>query len=293
LFGRFNLASAAGRSYLTRVLLEPLTSTSWAWQLHYYLCFRTRRRRRHFNAPAHVDLLSATLSEICERHDYHLLRAKVYPDHLRCLLSLRPAQSISTVIQKLKANSARLCGPALSVMPPLWERGHLARSVGRVRLAAVKQYLERQAAHHGYAQRRLPPVFQYRAEQPSVLTAAHASFELNHHLVLATRYRKGVFDSALGQALSRYWLRVASKRGFAIDRISVVPDHIHLVVRTAPKMSIEECALSLLNNGQYFVGRHAGAALVRAGIESLWQATAYAGTTGEVTTALVKKFLSE
>jgi len=128
--------------------------------------------------------------EICQRHDYHLLRAKVYPDHLR------------------------------------------------------------------------------------------------------SRYRAGVFDSTLGKALGQYWLRVAAKRGFAIDCQSVLPEHIHLLVRTVPMMSIEECALSLLNNRQHFVHQNQPQSLVQAGIEQLWQSSAYAGTCGKVTTALVKSFLS-
>ena len=216
----------------------------------------------------------------------------MYPDHVRCLLSLRPAQAISTVIQTIKANSSRECGPQLDFSPPLWQRGYLARSVGRVCVERVKQYLDQQSEHHGYASRVLPPIFRYRVEAPAALTAQHAVFELNHHLVLATQHRKGIFDSARGAALGHYWLRVAEKRGFAIDRISIVPDHIHLLVRTPPKMSIEECVLSLLNNGQYFVGQHSPQAFVQAGIEQLWQASAYGGTCGEMTTALIKSFLS-
>ncbi|MGH9968952.1 MAG: transposase [Pyrinomonadaceae bacterium] len=79
---------------------------------------------------------------------------------------------------------------------------------------------------------------------------------LNHHLVFATCGRQGVFTSALGQALSEYWLRVASRRGFAIDQISVIADHVHSLVRIVPRMSIEECALLLLNNGQHFIGQN-------------------------------------
>jgi putative transposase len=276
-----------------RMQLEPLNTISWAYQLHYYLCFRTRRRRSVFTTPEHVEALDAALREICERHDYHLLQSKVYEDHLRCLLSLRPAQAISKVIQTIKANSARIFGAQFALDPPLWGRGFLARSVGRVRLGVVKEYISGQAEHHGYDKRVRPPVSRYSAEEPVALTAAHASFDLNHHLVFATRYRRGVFDSVLGEALIQYWLRVASARGFAIDRVTIVPDHTHLLVRIAPKMSIEECALSLLNNGQHFVGRHAPEAMIQARIEQLWQASAYAGTTGKVTTALVKVFLSE
>jgi len=133
----------------------------------------------------------------------------------------------------------------------------------------------------------------FRTRSRHSVFAAHASFDLNHHLVFASRFRAGVFDSKLGEQLGQYWLRVADKRGFAIDRISLVPDHIHLLVRIAPKMNIEECALSLLNNGQYFVGQNAPQAMIQAKIEQLWQSSAYAGTCGEMTTALVKSFLSQ
>jgi putative transposase len=275
------------------MLLEPLDTIRWAYQLHYYLCFRTRRSRSVFIKSEHVEALDAALHEICERHEYHLLQSKVYPDHLRCLLSLRPAQAISKVIQTLKANSARIFGVQFSLAPPLWGRGYLARSVGRVRIGVVKEYISGQSEHHGYDKRVRPPVSRYASEKPVELSAEHGAFDLNHHLVFATRRRRGVFDSDLGEALIQYWHRVAAARGFTIDRVTIVPDHMHLVLRIAPKMSIEECALSLLNNGQYFVGQHAPEALIQAKIEQLWQASAYVGTTGKITTALLKAFLSE
>lgn len=273
--------------------LEPLNTISWAYQLHYYLCFRTRRSKSIFITPEHIEALEAALHEICERHEYHLLQSKVYPDHLRCLLSLRPAQAISKVIQTIKANSARIFGVQFALAPPLWGRGYLARSVGRVRIGVVKEYISRQSEHHGYDNRVHPPVSRYSDEETVELSAQHGTFDLNHHLVFATRRRRGVFDSALGESLIQYWLRVASARGFAIDRVTIVPDHTHLLVRIAPKMSIEECARSLLNNGQYFVGQNAPEAMIQAKIEQLWQASAYAGTTGKITTALLKAFLNE
>jgi hypothetical protein len=65
-----------------------------------------------------------------------------------------------------------------------------------------------------------------------------------------------------------------------------------LLVRTAPKLSIEACTLALMNNGQHFIARAFPKALIETGLDFLWQASAYAGTTGTVTTALVKAFLS-
>jgi REP element-mobilizing transposase RayT len=112
-----------------------------------------------------------------------------------------------------------------------------------------------------------------------------------HHLVFSTQQRKGVFGAATGQALIEYWLGVAAKREFALDQVSIVPDHIHTIVRIVPKMSIEQVALTLMNNGQYFIGKQFPELLIQQGMTQLWNPSAYAGTCGEITTALLMKWL--
>ena len=86
-------------------------------------------------------------------------------------------------------------------------------------------------------------------------------------------------------------VKVASKHGFAIDEATVVPDHLHMLIRLPPRMSIEECVLSLMNNGQYWVSKHHPGALVHEGLDQVWQPSAYVGSCGKVTTAQVKAFL--
>lgn len=268
---------------------HPSRSLAWAYQLHYYVCFRTYRRRPSFISRS--ALLKEVVKEICERHDYHLLECHADSDQLRSLISLRPSQAISKVMQTLKSNSSRECRKLFDIAKPVWARGYFARSVGRMCIGAVRNYLEEQGKHHGYDSRVLPPVYRYRTTEPVQLTAAHSSFELHHHVVLSTYRRKGIFNSHLGMALTNYWLKVASKRGFAIDQVSVVPDHVHLIVRIVPSMSIEECTLLLMNNGQHFVAKNYAGLLVQIGVKQLWEASAYAGTCGEVTTALLKAWL--
>ena len=204
-----------------------------------------------YNAdPACSEKLAEIVAEICQRRDYHLLESKTYDDHFRCLLSLLPEHDLSTALEKVKANCARECGRQFGMAAPIWARGYLARSVGRVIISTVKQYIERQAEHLEYSKRHSPPIYRYRAEYPSALSAAHSVFDLNHHLVVSTRYRASVFDSKLGHELGAYWLKVAAKYGFAIDRITILPDYAHLLVRTAPKLSVETCVLGLLNRRQ-------------------------------------------
>ena len=280
-----SLAEATSWTYPAPMFLTPFTSLTWAYQLHYYLCFRTHRRREYIADGA--DRLTGLLNQICAIHDYHLLQLCAEPAQVLSLLSLKPAHTISRVMQIIKSNSSR----EITVAKRVWARGYFARSVGRMRIAAVRRYLEQQSEHHGYHQRMLPPVYRYRTRDLVKLTAAHCVFDLSHHLVLATRRRRGVFDSGSGRCLSEYWLRVASARGFAIDQISVVPDHEHLIVRIVPSLSIEECALLLMNNGQHFIGKNYPQLLIDIGLDQLWESSAYAGTCGDFTTAFVKGWL--
>ena len=271
--------------------LEPLKEISWAYQLHYHLCFRTHRRVAFFSDQSRLAFLSEQLAEISQLNELHLLEKDCQSEHVQLLLSLRPDQQISDALKRLKGRSSAAICQRYGLAPPLWARGYLARSAGRVNVQAVKRYLATQAEHHGYANRVLPPVFRFKEARPTLLATAHASFDLSHHLVFATRFRHGVFGSKTGEALVNYWLNVAALRGFAIDQVTVLPDHVHLLVRITPKITVEHVALSLMNNGQYFVAKHYPYALVEAKIDQLWQPSAYAGTCGELTTALLKAFL--
>ncbi len=274
------------------MFLTPYSSLAWSYQLHYYLCFRTHRRRELFTNALYANSVAHLIEEISTNHHYRLLEQKSYPTQLRCLLSFTPSQSISEAVRLLKCNSARELAQQFNISVPVWATGYLARSSGSVRISEVQEYLEQQASHHGYDARLLPPVFKYRAPEPRALKASHAAFNLTHHLVFSTPQRKGVFGSVVGQALTEYWLTVANKENFALDQISIVPDHVHLIVRIVPKMSIEEVALLLMNNGQEFMAKRHPKLLVENGMPELWNRSAYAGTTGEITTALIQKWLA-
>src|SRR5437763_9766842 len=179
--------------------IEPLTTLKWAFQLHYYLCFRPHRLRPILSNSGRQGVLTAALNEICQRHEFHLLESKVDGDNVRLLISLRPADSVSAAIRILKGNSSHALAAAFDLKPPVWGRGYLAKSVGRVRKAAVKRYIDGQSEHHGYASRILPAVYRFRAEHPAILRTDHASFDLSHHLVFATRRRAGIFGSLEGK----------------------------------------------------------------------------------------------
>ena len=125
------------------MFLTPFTSLTWAYQLHYYICFRTHLRKQSFLSKEL--LLQELITEICEKHEYHLLECEPGPAQVRNLISLRPDQAVAKAVQTVKANSSVEWNRTYSLQPPLWARGYLTRSVGEVRIGAVRHYLDQQA----------------------------------------------------------------------------------------------------------------------------------------------------
>jgi REP element-mobilizing transposase RayT len=146
------------------MFLTPYTTLTWAYQLHYYLCFRTHRRKQLFASNNIEGALTNLITEISANHDYHLLEQHTYPTQFRGLFSLQPSQTVAKTIQTIKSNSARELAQLFALPVPIWARGYLARSSGHVRTSAVRAYLDNQDTHHGYAKRVLPPIFKYGAQ---------------------------------------------------------------------------------------------------------------------------------
>jgi len=52
----------------------------------------------------------------------------------------------------------------------------------------VKRYIAEQAEHHGYSRKGASTGISFpRSSEPQILATAHSSFDLKHHLVLATK----------------------------------------------------------------------------------------------------------
>ena len=269
-----------------------------AYQLHFYLLFKTHCGREVFDADDIRALLTDTVQDVCDREEYHLLDSQLTANRFRLLVSLKPNQTISRVVRMLKGNLSRrfsLTFPdrlAQRRLKTLWAGGYYATSSGKVNLAAARSYLDSQASHHGYrgkwtdGLKFINPNF-----KSPVFKLAHCACTLAYHVVLATQRRTPVFDDTIAKRLFPYALTIGAKRGFAIDRMSVLPDHIHFLFEALPSVSVAECVSALMNNTVHWMEKHYWGVLKQTGAWDVWQPSFYAGTVGKYKTAQVKSFL--
>jgi len=267
-----------------------LTALEAAYQLHYYLWLKTYRLRPLLTPE--VQLFTKTvLDDVCARHEYHLLESDLATDHLRLLISLRPTQSISQTIKMIKGNLQYQFGKTFD-KGRLLARGYFARSSGSVDLERARKYVDNQMIHHGYSGEWTQRL-EYKNEnfKSPAFTFDHCVSMLNFHLVFATQDRIPIFDEAIAPGLFDYMLSVGKKHSFAVDRIGLLPDHMHMIIEGMPSISVEKYALAILNNTRYWMEKHYAGVLKEANAWDVWRPSYYAGTIGEYTNTQVNSFL--
>jgi len=270
-----------------------------AYQLHFYLCFKTQYLKPVLSTAFAQSLIQSVVDDLCVLEGYHLLESDIAETKLRMLLSLKPMHIVSHVVKMLKGNLDRQFSLNLredltrNRMKKLWARGYFARSSGKVSLETVQRYVLSQIAHHGYRGNWTTPLtFHNPAYKSPAFSQAHSFCLLNYHIVMVTQGRIPVFDEEIARRLFNYVLLIAQEHQFAVERMSLLPDHFHLVIEARPTVSVEQCVKALLENTKYWMERHYVGVLKETGACDVWQPSYYAGTVGEFTTAQIRQFLA-
>jgi putative transposase len=99
---------------------------------------------------------------IAAEHELEIISGKVARDHVHVLISYRPTQRVSQIVQWLKGTSSRVL---LQEFPRLrqqfwgkhlWARGYLAVATGTVTDEAIREYIDEQAGEQIADDSRFP-----------------------------------------------------------------------------------------------------------------------------------------
>src|SRR5678815_6175730 len=265
------------------------TALEAAYQLHYYLYLKTNYLRPIFQPDTTQALVTEVLSEVCAREKYSLLEGPVInPNHLKLLLSLQPTHCLSDVIKKLKGNISHRLGPMLT--GKLWARGYFARTSGKIDLVRARDYVAQQVQHHGYRGDWTEALKFHNPDFTSpCFSFEHCFAQLNYHLVLSTYNRATIFDEAIAPSLFNYILAIGRKHKFAIERIGLLPDHLHLLVEAVPSISVQQIVQAILDSTFFWMHKNYFGVLKETDALNVWSPSFYAGSVGEFTTAQVKR----
>jgi putative transposase len=157
---------------------------------------------------------------------------------------------------------------------------------------SAQRYIDNQGKHHGIRDLASREVMRWSNPQPPRLRAAHATFELSFHVVLVTTARIGVFDQYIAPKLFNAMVATSETEGFYIERASLLYDHIHMLIKLTPSLSVRACIQEMMaGTWRFMMDRYTGV-LKNTGAYNLWTESFYVNSVGHATTAQIKSFLS-
>ena len=117
-------------------------------QLHIQFVFAVQYRAALIH-KAWKERLHQYITGIIQNNRHKMLQINSMPDHIHILIGMRPNQSISSLVQNVKAESSKwindhhLAGSRFA-----WQEGYGAFSYSKSSLPAVIQYIQNQERRH-------------------------------------------------------------------------------------------------------------------------------------------------
>ena len=117
-------------------------------QLYIQIVFSTRNRRPVIHEKIRNDV-QKYITGIIQKEGSKVMAIYANPDHLHILIGLNPSTSLSSLVQKIKANSSRWLKQKGFVSQNFeWQKGYGAFSYSRSELNRVIDYILKQPEHH-------------------------------------------------------------------------------------------------------------------------------------------------
>lgn len=95
------------------------------------------------------DELHKYITGIIQGNNHKMLQINSMPDHIHIFIGMRPTQSISALVQNLKAESSKwIKNKNFCATPFAWQEGYGAFSYSKSHVQDVIRYIQNQEAHH-------------------------------------------------------------------------------------------------------------------------------------------------
>jgi putative transposase len=120
---------------------------------------------------------------------------------------------------------------------------------------------------------------------------AGAVFSLKYHLVFCPKYRKAVLGGQVAERLKELLLVKAQELGLTLHAMEVMPDHVHLFVRSDPSLSPAKIAAQLKGYTSRILRQEFR--FLRSQLPSLWSRSYFISSIGRVSEATVRRYIAE
>ncbi len=122
-----------------------------------------------------------------------------------------------------------------------------------------------------------------------VQVSAGAVYDLGLHVVFCPKYRRAVLAGAVAGRCRELISEKCAEHGWRIVACEIMPDHVHLFVKTGPKDSPAHVANQLKGYTSRMLRKEFPH--LRSRLPTLWSKSYFAATVGTVSAATVQRYI--
>ena len=116
-------------------------------------------------------------------------------------------------------------------------------------------------------------------------------YNIGFHLIWCPKYRRNVLENEIEERLKELLYGKAEEIGVTIEKMEVMPDHVHLFVKTTPTMSPHWIVQQLKGYTSRILRQEYSE--LRTRLPTLWTRSYYCESVGHISEATVKKYIEE
>ena len=122
-------------------------------------------------------------------------------------------------------------------------------------------------------------------------TNAGCVYNLAYHITWCPKYRKKVLVGEVETRLKELLLQKAEENGWEIENMEVMPDHVHIFVKTTPSDSPALVAAQLKGFTSHQLREEFPH--LRSRLPTLWTRSYYTESVGHISEEIIKKYIDE
>lgn len=116
-------------------------------------------------------------------------------------------------------------------------------------------------------------------------------YNLGYHLIFCPKFRRKVLVDGVDTRLKEILLEIATERGYVIENMDIMPDHVHLFIRIPPNISIFDAVNKLKGKSSRLIREEFP--WMKKRIPTLWTRSYYVESVGHISEDVVKKYIED
>ncbi len=119
----------------------------------------------------------------------------------------------------------------------------------------------------------------------------HSVYNVAYHLIWCPKYRRKVFVPPYDQILKDLLVEKAHRLGISIEKMEVMPDHVHLFVKSAPILAPHYIIQQLKGYSSRIMREKYPA--IKSRIPTLWTRSYYCESIGHISEHTIKRYIED